>query len=496
MSRKLVSRKLWWSGGVAAVGLAAAIAVAVPAQAANLLTNGGFETGSLAGWSCSGTVVNSPVHSGVHSFAGTVTSSTNGRCAQTVTVRPSTAYTLSAWVRGSYVYLGVTGGGSTWTPSATDWTKLTTSFTTGASQTSAEVYLHGWYAQGTYHADDVSLDGPGGPSPSPTASPTTSPTPSPTMSPSPSPTTSPTGPPPSDLPKHTLTGYWHNFLNGSVALRLRDVSPRYDLVAVAFAEADPARPGAVGFTVDPDLSSALGGYSDADVASDVSALHARGAKVVISVGGERGNVPVNDATSAANFADSVYALMTRFDFDGVDIDLEHGLSVEHMTSALRQLSTKAGSRLVLTMAPQTIDMQSTAGSYFRLALNVKDILTVVHTQYYNSGTMLGCDGKVYAQGTVEFLTALACIALENGLRPDQVALGLPASSRAAGGGYVNPAVVNNALDCLARGTNCGSHRPPRTYPEIRGAMTWSVNWDRVAGDSFSNTVGPHLDTLP
>ena len=47
-------------------------------------------------------------------------------------------------------------------------------------------------------------------------------------------------------------------------------------------------------------------------------------------------------------------------------------------------------------------------------------------QYYNSGSMLGCDGKVYSQGSVDFLTALACIQLENGLRPDQVSLGLPA----------------------------------------------------------------------
>ncbi|OSC63858.1 chitinase, partial [Streptomyces sp. 4F] len=104
--------------------------------------------------------------------------------------------------------------------------------------------------------------------------------------------------------------------------------------------------------------------------------------------------------------------------------------------ALRALSAKAGPDMILTMAPQTIDMQSTSGSYFRTALNVKDILTVVNMQYYNSGTMLGCDGKVYAQGTVDFLTALACIQLENGLDPSQVGLGLPASTRAAGGGYV------------------------------------------------------------
>jgi chitinase len=69
---------------------------------------------------------------------------------------------------------------------------------------------------------------------------------------------------------------------------------------------------------------------------------------------------------------------------------------------------------------------------------VRDILTTVHTQYYNSGTMLGCDGRVYAQGTVDFLTALACIQLQGGLRPDQVALGLPASSRTAAAGRWRP----------------------------------------------------------
>jgi hypothetical protein len=65
-------------------------------------------------------------------------------------------------VRGSYVFLGVTGGTSTWTPSATAYTKLSVSFTTGAAQTTAEIYVNGWYAQGTYYADDISLDGPGG----------------------------------------------------------------------------------------------------------------------------------------------------------------------------------------------------------------------------------------------------------------------------------------------------------------------------------------------
>ncbi len=141
------------------------LAVATQAHAANLLSNPGFESGSLSPWSCTGglgSVVGSPVHSGTHALSAAASSSDNAQCTQTVAVQPSTAYTLSAWVRGNYVYLGVTGGASIWTPSATSYSQLSVQFTTAAGQSSVQIYLHGWYAQGTYYADDVSLDGPGG----------------------------------------------------------------------------------------------------------------------------------------------------------------------------------------------------------------------------------------------------------------------------------------------------------------------------------------------
>jgi len=160
-----------------AVGLAFGGAVALPgtAQAANILTNPGFESGSLSPWSCTGnlgSVVSSPVHGGSKALAGAVSSSDNARCSQTVAVQPNTTYRLSGWVRGSYVYLGVDGGASTWTSSPSAYSQLSVSFTTGASQTSATLYVHGWYAQGTYHADDLSLDGPGGGGGSDTQAPT------------------------------------------------------------------------------------------------------------------------------------------------------------------------------------------------------------------------------------------------------------------------------------------------------------------------------------
>jgi hypothetical protein len=151
---------------VAAIATAALFVLlpGTPAGAAsNLVTNPGLETGTLSGWSCSlGSVVTSPVHSGSFALAGAANDSDNAQCTQTIAVQPNSAYTLSAWVRGSYVFIGVTGGVSTWTPSATSYTQLSVQFTTGASTSSVQIYLHGWYAQGTYNADDVSLTGPGG----------------------------------------------------------------------------------------------------------------------------------------------------------------------------------------------------------------------------------------------------------------------------------------------------------------------------------------------
>ncbi|MGW3410051.1 fibronectin type III domain-containing protein [Streptomyces sp. NPDC000888] len=161
--------------GTAALALAGAVALPTTAHAANILTNPGFESGVLSPWSCTGnlgSIVSTPVHGGTKALAGAASSSDNAKCSQAVAVQPNTAYALTGWVRGSYVYLGVEGGAATWTTSTSAYSQLTVNFTTGASQTSATIYTHGWYGQGTYYADDVSLDGPGGGGGSDTQAPT------------------------------------------------------------------------------------------------------------------------------------------------------------------------------------------------------------------------------------------------------------------------------------------------------------------------------------
>src|SRR5690348_6702220 len=231
------------------------VGVALPASAAELLTNPGFETGTLSGWRCdaSDSVGGAP-HTGAKALLGNAGADT-ARCEQTVSVQPNTAYTFSGFVNGSYVFIGATGGteASTWTPGTGGaYSKLSFSFTTGAAQTSATVYVHGWYGQGAYSADDFSLSGPGGtPTSGPpitSAPPTSRPPSSPPSSPPPTsqPPTSPppTNPPSGPLPKHFLTGYWQDFVNPAAKLKLRDVPADYDLVAVAFATAT-STPGGI-----------------------------------------------------------------------------------------------------------------------------------------------------------------------------------------------------------------------------------------------------------
>ncbi len=291
----------------------------------------------------------------------------------------------------------------------------------------------------------------------------------------------------SDLPAHLVTGYWQNFVNGATVLKLRDVPPGYNLVAVAFASAT-ATPGEVGFQLD---AADLGYGGDAEFIGDIALLHAQGRKVVLSVGGADGTITVGDSAAASAFASSVLSLMDRYGFDGVDIDLEHGITPAALAQGLRAV---AGARpgVLITMAPGTYDMSTPATDYFQLALSIKDILTLVNVQFYDSGTTAGCDGKVYAEGNVDFLTAITCTELQNGLRPDQVGIGTPATP-AAGSGYVASAVVLAALDCLQTGNGCGTFHPPTLWPGIRGAMTWSVNWDATSSYQWVGPIAALLD---
>ncbi|MCQ6552528.1 glycoside hydrolase family 18 protein [Streptomyces sp. C10-9-1] len=577
----------------AALAASALVAVASPAAAADteLARNGGFEAG-LTGWNCtagSGSAVSSPVHGGSSALKAAPAGSDNARCSQTVAVKPDSAYSLSAWVQGSYVYLGASGTGttdvSTWTGSAPTWQRLATTFRTGPSTTRVTVYLHGWYGTPAYHADDVSVLGPGGDPVTVPAAPTslTAGTPGATSVPlgwSPSsgavgyhlyrgteriatvggtsatatgltPETSysfrvsafnEAGESPQsgavtattaaaggggELPAHALVGYLHaSFANGSGYVRMADVPDSWDVVNLAFGEPTTATSGDIRFSLCP-ASECPNVESPAEFKAAIKAKQAAGKKVLISIGGANGQVRLADAAARDAFVSSVSEIIDEYGLDGLDIDFEgHSLSLDtgdtdfrnptspvivNLISALKTLKARYGADFVLTMAPETFFVQlghqfygsgpwggqdPRAGAYLPVIHALRDDLTLLHVQDYNSGPIMGLDGQYHSMGGADFHIAMTDMLLAGfpvagdqsrvfpALRPEQVAIGLPASTQ-AGNGYTTPAEVNKALDCLTRGTGCGSYRTHGTWPALRGLMTWSINWDRFNNREFS-----------
>ncbi|MFI6581209.1 fibronectin type III domain-containing protein [Embleya sp. NPDC050493] len=659
--------------------LTAAGGTADAVDAAELVQNGGFESG-LTGWTCgagSGSTVSTPVHAGTSALKATPAGSDNARCAQTVTVQPSSDYVISGWVRGSYVYLGATGTGttdpSTWTGSAPDWTRLTTTFRTGANTTSVTLYTHGWYGTGAYYADDLSLTGPGGGTQIPAVptglaagAPTSSSVPlswtavpgatgynvyqngtkvqsvtgtsanvtgltantaynfqvsasnsagesarsatvtatttgggtqipaTPTGLAAGTPTTtavpltwtavpgatgynvyrngtlaqSATGPSATvtglspataysfqvsasnsagesaksaavtattatdgggggQLPAHALVGYLHaSFANGAGYTRMADVPASWDVINLSFGEPTSVTSGDIRFVRCP-VAECPSVESDADFKAAIRAKQAAGKKVLISIGGQNGQVQLSTTAARDKFVQSVGGIIDEYGLDGLDIDFEgHSLSLNagdtdfknpttpvivNLISAVRTLKAKYGSRFVLTMAPETFFVQMgyqyygsgqwggqdpRCGSYLPVIYALRDDLTLLHVQDYNSGSIMGLDNQYHSMGGADFHIAMTDMLLTGfpvagntnnvfpALRPDQVAIGMPASVQ-AGNGWVSTTEVNKALDCLTKGSNCGGYTPHGVRPNLRGLMTWSINWDRFNNLEFS-----------
>ncbi|HEY1016590.1 MAG TPA: carbohydrate-binding protein [Herpetosiphonaceae bacterium] len=372
--------------------------------------------------------------------------------------------------------------------------------------------------------------GPCGPQPTatPTVRPTNTATPRPTNTPGPTPTIGPTATPcgtcGGGLPSKIVVGYWHNFDNGSGVIRLRDVSPKYDVINIAFAE--PTVPNGSTMAFVPF------GTTPAEFKADVAWLKSQGKKVLISIGGANAVVDISSAAGKQNYVNSLKAIIAEYGFNGMDVDLEHGISLNgaedfrnptspqivNLIAGSREIANSFGSDFILTMAPETAYVQGGYanyggiwGGYLPLIYGLRDKLTYIHVQHYNTGSIEALDGRAYSQGTADFQVAMSEMLLQGfpvgrnannvfpALRPDQVAIGLPASPSGASGGYTTPANVQKALDYLYKGQSFGGTyvlRKPGGYPQFRGVMTWSINWDRVNGYEFANNHRAYLNNLP
>ncbi|KAI2638391.1 chitinase 18-15 [Xylaria nigripes] len=234
--------------------------------------------------------------------------------------------------------------------------------------------------------------------------------------------------------------------------------------------------------------------------SEMCQAKAEGATILLSIGGATAAIDLTSSAVADKFVSTIVPILKMYNFDGIDIDIETGLtgsgsidtlspSQSNLIRIIDGVLDAMPDNFGLTMAPETayvtgatITYGSIWGSYLPIIKKYVDNgrLWWLNMQYYN-GDMYGCKGDSYAAGTVEgFIAQTDC--LNDGLVVggttfkvpyDMQVPGLPAQS-GAGGGYMTPDLVSQALK------NYGS--------KLKGLMTWSINWDGSKDWTFGDNV--------
>ncbi|KAI0395279.1 chitinase 18-15 [Xylariaceae sp. FL0594] len=297
-----------------------------------------------------------------------------------------------------------------------------------------------------------------------------------------------------------LQGYWENWDGSGVHpglgwLPIGDTSIRqhgYNVIQAAFP------------VILPDGTAEWDNGIDTGVKvpspAEMCAAKAAGATILLSIGGATASIDLSSSAVADRFVSTIVPILKKYNFDGIDIDIETGLTgsgsfttlstsqanlIRIIDGVLAQMPSNFG----LTMAPETayvtggsVVYGSIWGAYLPIIKKYADNgrLWWLNMQYYN-GEMYGCKGDSYAAGTVAgFVAQTDC--LNEGLQIqgqtirvpyDMQVPGLPAQS-GAGGGYMTPDLVGQAWDHYGG--------------KIKGLMTWSINWDGSKGWSFSNTL--------
>lgn len=338
-----------------------------------------------------------------------------------------------------------------------------------------------------------------------------------------------------ELPQHALVGYLHSsFANGSGYTRMADVPDSWDVINLSFGEPTSPTSGDIQFELCPQ-SECPEVETEDEFKAAIEAKQAAGKKVLISIGGANGQVRLETTAARDAFVSSISSIIDTYGLDGLDVDFEgNSLALDendtdfrdpkspvivNLISALKTLTAKYGEDFTLTMAPETFFVQlgyqfygsgewggqdARAGAYLPVIHALRDELTLLHVQNYNSGPIMGLDGVQHTMGSAEFPIAMTDMLLTGfpvagnedaffePLRPDQVAVGLPASTN-AGNGHISPADVTRTLDCLTQGTDCGSYEPNGTWPDMRGLMAWSINWDEFNDREFSRNFDTYYD---
>lgn len=230
------------------------------------------------------------------------------------------------------------------------------------------------------------------------------------------------------------------------------------------------------------------------------AAKASGQTILMSIGGAAAGIDLSSSSVADRFVATIVPILKKYNFDGIDIDIETGLvgsgnintlssSQSNLIRIIDGVLAQMPSNFGLTMAPETayvtggsVAYGSIWGSYLPVIKKYADNgrLWWLNMQYYN-GSMYGCSGDSYSAGTVAgFAAQTDC--LNRGLviqgttirvPYDKQVPGLPAQV-GAGGGHMSPSLVGQAWN--------------RYNGALKGLMTWSLNWDGSRNWTFGDNV--------
>ncbi len=323
---------------------------------------------------------------------------------------------------------------------------------------------------------------------------------------------------------HELIGYWSGWLARRIGstFPVRDISPQWDVILVAFSTPDSNAPeGTMQFRTPA-------GMTTEQFKADIAWLKSQGKKVMISLGGGGQHFTLADPKRVPNFVSSVTRIVTDYGFDGIDIDFESpSLSIDpgdtdfrhpvtpsivNLISALRQLREHFGATFMISLVPEGTQIPAgypsyggQFGSYLPIAWGIRDILSFMDVQSYNTPPLEGLDGEIYQPGTVDYHAAMTELVLHGfnaGGDPAHFFPPLPADKVAVGflTGDTTPVIVSQAMDYLITGKAPAGTKyklaKPGGYPGMIGAMFWTIDADRRGSYNYSNIVGPLLHSYP
>lgn len=326
------------------------------------------------------------------------------------------------------------------------------------------------------------------------------------------------------LPDKVLVGYWENW--GSV--RIKDLDPRYNVIMLAFLEADKGGSytdnvvGDLEFT--PSINQTL-------VKDDIKTVQKKGKIVLFSIGGANGSFKLNSVADKNTFVEKVKLFVSAYGVDGIDLDIEQ-LTYLRMTSGsmtspqahiqylvdgckelLEWYQATYGKKMILTTAPEVHYVQGGlsqwadgGGSWLPFMELLKDEIDLVMVQLYNVPEAYDLNKVTRYQGTTTFITAMTEAVIRgfnhakgwgtySGFPASKVVVALPACS---GNGYVNSSDMVAAVKYLmGNGPKVGDYTLIQSggYPDLRGTMTWSANRDKTCGYAFATATEQIIGTI-